>query len=145
MEERLRALGPEWPARARARERTDTGDVEAASAAAWAAAPGADTSACVGDTATPKPRRASQQLGRMQPEHLGYAHGIHESIPADFRRQLQEAGGTAYGVYVLAMPPAMSLGSWFRGLPQPGGTAGNSGHDPDAGATRHAAAVAGAG
>lgn len=98
VEKRLAAIGPEWPARARARERASARQYTAGGTAP------AGASAFAGETAAaPASPVTARDVGRVTPANLGYAHSIHESIPADFRRQLHEAGGANYALYALAL------------------------------------------
>ncbi len=97
VEDRLQAIGPEWPARARARQRSAARDGTPAGPTP------AGASAFAGETAVRTDGAGARDVGRVTPANMGYAHSIHESIPADFRRQLHEAAGAGYALYALAL------------------------------------------
>lgn len=111
LDERLAAIGSQWPARARADERKRT------TAAKPQPAPAATTSAAARDTgtdmgfaataatagaATPQ-RRASEVVGTVTPAHLGYARSIHASIPGRLREALHQPDGAELMIYALVL------------------------------------------
>lgn len=74
-EQRLTALGPDWPARARVR-----------AAAASGSAP-------------------SRQVGELDNENLGYAHTLLDTLPAGLRQALATQEGAECVLYTLALGP----------------------------------------
>lgn len=75
---RLAALGPDWPARARARSRAATTTASAA---------------------------LSSHVGALSNGGLGYAHTLLESLPTDLRQALATQEGAECVLYTLALGP----------------------------------------
>ena len=125
---RLEALGPEWAARARVRARRQAREAgedaapQARVSTAVAAASTATGSGAAAFAGTPAPtgggRRAgrrkpatttstatgaSAQVGRVQPQHMGYARSIHELIPDELHHKSRHPGAACWVVYALVI------------------------------------------
>lgn len=90
VDERLRAIGPEWVARARARAR----DGADAGTQATAPAPEGSSSFAGNTPATPAapiaPATLSETVGTVGPAHMGYAVSLLSAIPSSLRTRLQQ-------------------------------------------------------
>lgn len=128
LDERLAAIGSQWPARARADERSrrtatptpagaDAATPEAASGPAAAMAFAATTGA---PAATPPLRpRASDVVGTVTPAHLGYARTIHASIPAPLREALHQPEGAELMICALVLSVSEQPGQLLPSLSLP--------------------------
>lgn len=95
LDERLRALGSDWPVRARARARRKQRDISGSSSGA-----------------------PSQQVGRLDQANLGYARSLLESIPENLHHALHTQEGAECVLYALAlgqMPVPAALRTGRRG------------------------------
>ena len=119
---RLAAIGPEWPARARARAASQASAVSAAADngadlfSSDTASPGATTPigfaaprAAAAHSPAPAPHtRLSNQVGTVAPVHMGYARRILESVPDALRDVVHDPQGAEHIIYALAASVSQS-------------------------------------
>ena len=104
LDERLHAIGPEWPPRARARARKQSANEATMTAHGSTAAFAGPASASVDHATWLQPgTRVSGTVGHITPAHLGYAESIYGSIPESLMRQLHQPHPACLAVYALAM------------------------------------------
>lgn len=105
LDERLHAIGPEWPPRARARARQQLTREAGMTAHGAATAFAGPTSSATTDQAIGiRPgERVSGTVGQVTPTRLGYAQSIYGSIPETFMRQLHQPYPASLAVCALAM------------------------------------------
>lgn len=113
VDDRLRALGGEWLARARVRQRQGAATDTASTPASTTALPGA-ASAFAGSAATvaaagSRPSRPmARQIGNVGAEQLGYAQSLLQSIPADLRQRLRHPANARWLVCALIISQSRS-------------------------------------
>lgn len=127
LDERLAAIGSQWPARARADARKRNATGAEASSTHGATTPLAEADATMGLAATagavaaaasPRPR-ASQVVGTVTPEHLGYARTIHASIPEALRAALRNTEDAQLMAYALVLSVSEQPARLLQGLSLP--------------------------
>jgi Zn-dependent protease with chaperone function len=103
VDERLAAIGPKWLAMARVDARKQSRADAAQQSTAHAPASGASFVGPDGTAPASPARPAASQVGRVTPEHVGYARSILDCLPPEFRRGLHETGGAANTLLALAI------------------------------------------
>ncbi|MCH8544564.1 MAG: M48 family metallopeptidase [Alcanivorax sp.] len=115
LDERLKAIGPEWVPRARNRARqqvvseTQSGFAQG-TAQAVASAGGAALSGGTATLLSPAlhSQPASRQVGTVTPAHVGYAARILESVPLGLRDLVHDKAGAEQLMYALAISVSQS-------------------------------------
>ncbi|MFN3712649.1 MAG: M48 family metallopeptidase [Alcanivoracaceae bacterium] len=106
MDERLRALGGEWLARARTRQRqsgpSDTAIPVSGAAMGFAGQTAAEAAVAV--TA----HGIANSVGTVGEAHLGYARSLHQSIPEELKQSLRQPDSARWVVLALAIGASRS-------------------------------------
>lgn len=111
VDERLKALGGEWLARARVRQRQDApAATAAATVSQGAATAGAGAFAAVGGAAAVAApmRPLANRIGKVDTVQLGYAQSLLESIPTPLRQRLRQPESARWLVCALIVSQSRS-------------------------------------
>ena len=112
VDERLKAIGPEWVARARVRRKAggETADAQPQPSAGGPAAPPGSAAFSGGDTAHPaapaipaEPTPASAKVGAVSAEQVGYAVSLLGAIPEGVRKAVRSPRPAQLMMFAMAM------------------------------------------
>lgn len=109
VDERLKALGGDWLARARVRQRQNGDQPSGAAANTTTAATGSDTAMGFAGSSPAQAAGAvaamgiAGTVGTMRESHVGYARSLHDSIPESLKQNFRQPESARWVVLALAI------------------------------------------